>query len=204
MSKEARGEHEADLPAEQSCAQAPTRLPRTHGHHGRAQGADAPSGQGQEAPVGVNRPNIEGLRKRAQFLFVRAGARAARPHVVVEARRRAPDGAIGVGFTASRKVGGAVIRNRARRRLREAARQLLPVHGVAGVDYVMVARANTAQAPWGALLDDVQNALIRLAADLSRPEQAARRSARAKRPSGPASSRSPEQGATQAKPEESS
>jgi ribonuclease P protein component len=85
---------------------------------------------------------------------------------MVEARRRAEAGPIGVGFTASKKVGGAVIRNRARRRLREAARQLLPVHGLPGVDYVLVARQSTPDADWAALLDDLKNALIRLAADL--------------------------------------
>lgn len=84
----------------------------------------------------------------------------------MEARRREPGGPIGVGFTASRKVGAAVIRNRARRRLKEAARRLLPEYGVAGVDYVLVARPDTADTAWASLLDDVGNALIRLRADL--------------------------------------
>ncbi|MBC7770767.1 MAG: ribonuclease P protein component [Phycisphaerales bacterium] len=111
-------------------------------------------------------PQIQRLTKRAQFLYVRHGVRAARPNVLVEARRRAEDGPIGLGFTASRKVGAAVVRNRARRRLREAARQLLPDLGLPGVDYVLVARQHTPDAPWPALLDDVGNALIRLRADL--------------------------------------
>jgi ribonuclease P protein component len=73
---------------------------------------------------------------------------------------------MGLGLTATKKIGGAVLRNRARRRLREAARQLLPQHGLAGVDYVLVARQTTPDADWGALLDDLKSALIRLAADL--------------------------------------
>lgn len=109
---------------------------------------------------------VQRLTKRAQFLFVREGLRAGRPTLSVEARRRADVGAIGVGFTTSRKVGNAVTRNRARRRLREAARELLPQHGLAGVDYVIVARQAAPDAPWAALLDDLQNALIRLRADL--------------------------------------
>jgi len=106
------------------------------------------------------------LTQRAEFLFVRQGLRASRGVVLIEARRRAENGPVRVGFTASKKVGGAVQRNRARRRLREAARQLLPEHGLAGVDYVLVARQQTPDAPWAGLLDDVRNALIRLRADL--------------------------------------
>lgn len=95
----------------------------------------------------------------------------------MEARTRPPaalpaSGApIGIGYTASKKVGGAVVRNRAKRRLREAARRLLPAHGLSGVDYVLVARPATAEAPWPRLLDDLQNALIRLRADLTAPQK---------------------------------
>jgi ribonuclease P protein component len=98
---------------------------------------------------------------------VQKGLKASRGAVLIEARRRAPAGPAGVGFTASRRVGGAVERNRAKRRLREAARALMPTLGLAGVDYVLVARAATAQAPWPALLDDVRSALLRLRSDLS-------------------------------------
>jgi ribonuclease P protein component len=111
---------------------------------------------------------IQRLTKRAQFLFVRQGVRASRPHVLIEARRRAENGPIGLGLTASKKVGAAVARNRARRRMREAARRLLPELGLAGVDYVLVARQTTPAAPWVALLDDIGNALISLRADLKK------------------------------------
>lgn len=127
---------------------------------------------------------IARLTKRPQFLFVRGGKKAVRASVIVEARRRAASGAVGVGLTASKKVGNAVRRNRARRRLREAARKLLPVLGLAGVDYVLVARQTTPDAPWPGLLDDVQNALIRLAADLEESSGAPRRVKRPK-PSSP-------------------
>ncbi len=94
---------------------------------------------------------------------------------MVEARQREAAGAVGLGFTASKKVGGAVARNRAKRRLREAARRLLPELGLAGVDYVLVARQQTPSAAWPALLDDLGNALIRLRADLEAPGGPAKR-----------------------------
>lgn len=74
-----------------------------------------------------------------------------------------PDGPARAGFTATKKIGDAVVRNRAKRRLREAARLLLPLHGRAGSDYVFIARAATPDRPWPALLDDVETALISLA-----------------------------------------
>lgn len=90
------------------------------------------------------------------------GSRFGAASVVVQARRRAPTGPARMGFTATKKIGGAVVRNRARRRLRDIARRLLPLHGVEGVDYVFIARDTTAEAPWRRLVDDVENALIRL------------------------------------------
>ena len=164
MSKEARRGDQADLSAEPTGAEAPSRLPRANGDQGGAQGSVPPPGQGPQAPV-----SLIGLKRRSQFLQVRQGAKAVRPSLIVEARRRGPDGPIGFGLTASKKVGNAVVRNRARRRLREAARQILPRLGEPGVDYVLVARAATPHADWAALLDDLGNALIRLRADLDRP-----------------------------------
>jgi ribonuclease P protein component len=86
--------------------------------------------------------------------------------VVVQALERGDDQPlIRAGFTATRKIGGAVVRNRAKRRLRHAAATLVPLHGKAGRDYVFIARAGTAKRPWVRLLDDVESALISLAAN---------------------------------------
>jgi len=87
--------------------------------------------------------------------------------VLVQARdRRDGAGQVRLGFTATRRIGGAVVRNRAKRRLREAARALAPEHARAGCDYVFIARGGTTTRPWPRLLDDMKSALIRLAADL--------------------------------------
>ena len=66
---------------------------------------------------------------------------------------------IRVGFTASKKIGNAVTRNRAKRRLRAAASQLLPLLGRTGHDYVLVARGTTVARPFEALLSDITTAL---------------------------------------------
>ena len=92
------------------------------------------------------------------------GISAGRGAVVIQARARDGESieTIRVGFTATKKIGGAVVRNRAKRRLREVARALLPLHGRPGVDYVFVARAGTPQRPWERLLDDAKSALLSL------------------------------------------
>src|ERR1700742_2883338 len=108
---------------------------------------------------------IERMQRRAEFLAAARGAACARGAVVVQALDRSVErAAIRAGFTATRKVGGAGVRKRAKRRLREGARLTLPLHGRAGFDYVFVARGGTAGRPWARLLDDVKSALISLAA----------------------------------------
>ncbi len=78
-------------------------------------------------------------------------------------------GRMRVGFTATKKLGGAVVRNRCKRRMREAARRLLPLHGAPGYDYVFVARSSLQARAWERLLDDVKSALISLAAPDAAP-----------------------------------
>jgi ribonuclease P protein component len=105
---------------------------------------------------------ITRLLRRAEFLAVAAkGRRAATPGVVVQALAVPGQPALRLGLTCSRKVGNAVARNRARRRLRAAAGQLLaPAPG--GWDIVLVGRAATVDRPFAALLEDLAGAFRRL------------------------------------------
>ena len=107
---------------------------------------------------------IKRLLRRPQFLAAAKGVSEARGAVVIQRLERG-DGSphIGLGFTATKKVGGAVVRNRAKRRLREAARAMLAQHGVPGSDYVFIARMGTTERAWDRLLDDVKTTLTRLA-----------------------------------------
>jgi ribonuclease P protein component len=107
---------------------------------------------------------MDRLKKRADFLRAAKGVRRVEGAITLETCKTPPDSGIAgeswrVGFTASRKVGNAVARNRAKRRLRAAASQLLPLLARQGHDYVLVARATTGTRPFEALLTDVTTAL---------------------------------------------
>ncbi|MEQ8370101.1 MAG: ribonuclease P protein component [Alphaproteobacteria bacterium] len=107
------------------------------------------------------------LVRRSEYLRVaKTGRKAAMPGLVLQA---AADGAgpagLRVGITASRKVGNAVLRNRARRRLREAIRLVFPCHAAPGHDYVVIARHTTPSRPFAELQRDMVRALARLKLD---------------------------------------
>lgn len=72
------------------------------------------------------------------------------------------DGATRVGLTVTRKIGNAVIRNRIKRRLRAAVREVLPGVAVPGFDYVLIARPQAATRIYASLLDDMKRGLLRL------------------------------------------
>ncbi len=123
-------------------------------------------------------PKISRLTKRPEFLTAAKGRTQAKGSVMIQ-KARGPDPAgLRVGFTATKKIGNAVVRNRCKRRLREAARRLLPLHGEAGHDYVFVARASLVERAWERLLDDVKTALISLAAPEPEPLHTTRLAAR--------------------------
>jgi len=123
-------------------------------------------------------PTVGRLKTRPQFLKVAAARRKwVTPGLVLQAARRqhgadraAPESlppagepeAVRVGFTVTRKVGNAVTRNRAKRRLRAAAAEVFPRCGRSGTDYVVIGRLGTLTRPFDALLSDLEQAIEKL------------------------------------------
>lgn len=108
----------------------------------------------------------ETLLKRRDFLACAKARRWAAPGLVLQARARGGDGGetpLRVGYTCSKKVGNAVARNRAKRRLRAAAADVFSTGGKQGWDYVLIGRADaTATRPYPALITDLQTALAKV------------------------------------------
>jgi ribonuclease P protein component len=126
-----------------------------------------------DAALPIAKPKITRIQKRVDFLACAKGPHCARGAVLVQARARdespSETSTIRAGFTATKRIGNAVARNRAKRRLREAARQILPDLAHPGFDYVFIARGGVTTRPWPRLHDDMKSALVRLAADRDRP-----------------------------------
>jgi ribonuclease P protein component len=105
-------------------------------------------------------PGLIVLTKRADFLAAARARRISKPAFTLQWRDRGETSDIRVGFTCSKKVGNAVARNRAKRRLREAARLVLPSAGQDGHDYVLIGRREvTAAQPFEELCSDLHAAL---------------------------------------------
>jgi ribonuclease P protein component len=107
---------------------------------------------------------IEVLKNRPDFLRAASARRQGTGGFMLQARARGDDSAlVRVGYTASKKIGNAVVRNRAKRRLREVVRAVLPGAGQPGWDYVLVARPGaTVSRDYALLLDDLRGALARV------------------------------------------
>ena len=100
------------------------------------------------------------LKKRAEFLRVAAkGRKAPMPGLVLQALAREDTHPARLGFTVTKKVGNAVIRNRTRRRLKEAARIVLLGQELVGVDFVLIGRDGTRKRNFRALVDDIGRAI---------------------------------------------
>lgn len=108
-------------------------------------------------------PAPQRLKRRAEFLRVaQRGRKAPCPGLVLQALERRDDAPARLGFTVTKKVGNAVVRNRTRRRLKEAARLLLRDQPLVGCDLVLIGRNATRRRPFATLIDDLRRALARV------------------------------------------
>ena len=170
---------EAHLPAEQTCAQAPSRISRPHGDCRRPQGSQcAPRPRPQEA-VGLTRPLARGraldgaapasswtrLKKRAEFQRAAKGRRVSTAAFTLQANRREGEAAgPRVGLTVTKKTGNSPVRNRIRRRLRAALAEATAGGARADHDYVLMARREALTLRFDALVADIADALRRTGA----------------------------------------
>jgi ribonuclease P protein component len=147
--------NEADLPAEQPGAGASSRLPFADGNGRRPVGNPrAPQSRPQEA-VGLTI-----IERRRDFLAANAGKRAPMPgFVLLMHPRDDADATKRVGFTVTKKIGNAVVRNRMKRRLRALARELLPAGGTPGADHVLIGRSGGIERPYDQLRAELTKAL---------------------------------------------
>ena len=104
------------------------------------------------------------LVRRAEFLAANNGKRVPMPGFVLLVRPRADeDEAMGIGFTVSKKIGGAVVRNRMKRRFRALAREILPEAGTAGADHVLIGRSAGIERDYDLLGSELRKALAKAA-----------------------------------------
>ena len=135
-----------------------------------------PKNQGQghraEVPAGSSAVSLCVLDRRADFLKAAGGRRQGTAGFLLQARDRSDGSDLArVGFPASKKIGNAVLRNRAKRRLRSLAREVLAGLARQGWDYVLVARPDaTVTRPYGDLCNDLREALL----SVHRPRHGAR------------------------------
>jgi ribonuclease P protein component len=161
---------EADLSTEQSGARTSPRLPHAFGHPGRSQrSARTPQSRPEEAvrltdPAGGAMPaSLTTLSIRRDFLAANAGKRAPMPGFVLLVRDRqdgSPD--MRIGYTVTKKIGNAVVRNRMKRRLRELARDLLPTNGIRGADHVLIGRNGGIERDYALLRTELAKALAKV------------------------------------------
>ena len=168
-----RGTNETNVSTEQQTTETHARVPRPHGHPRRPSGAETPARQGAETPdrqnsseatrltrpVGGQRfPKAKRIRKRGEFLKLQqvGRRRAGTRFVVVTVPSRG--GVSRLGITASRRVGGAVVRNRVKRLVREFFRQhhdrIQPPR-----DVLVIARPQAAGAEYAEVKQELSTAL---------------------------------------------
>ena len=103
------------------------------------------------------------IRKRADFIAANGGMRTTTPGFILLIRdRKDADASMRVGFTVTKKIGGAVVRNRMKRRFRALAHEIVPSKGLPGADHVMIGRATGVERDFGLLRSELARALEKL------------------------------------------
>src|SRR5262245_2057816 len=155
--------NEAHLSTFQTRAEAPSWLPRPHGHQGRPRGRRCSPQPRSQAALGLTKAAIlpddgrlpatklRRLTRRSEFVAVRNGEKRRGRLFLLEVLERGDDAPARVGFTVTKKTGNAVKRNRIRRRLKEALRVHAAGDMTPGNDYVIVGREDVLAAPFGQL-----------------------------------------------------
>lgn len=166
--------NEADLSAVEPGARPPARLPLADGHPGWPQRDSRPPQPRPQEAVGLSAPpapKVDGgagtisiMSKRRDFLAANRGRRAPMPGFVLLVHHRGDgDPAMRVGFTVTKKIGNAVVRNRMKRRLRALSRELLPVSGIRGADHVLIGREGGIERDFEAMRTELTKALAKVA-----------------------------------------
>lgn len=165
---------ETHLSTEQAGSQAPSRLPRTHGDQERAKSACIAPRQGPCPPVRLNDSVhstladgvvMKKLTASSDYQrLTKTGKRYFAPAFVMQVAANGDASLFRFGLTASRKVGNAVVRNRAKRRLREVVRMCAAEKEVAGLDVVLIAKTASATYDFLRLRDDFIKGLRKIAA----------------------------------------
>ncbi|MBB3939372.1 ribonuclease P protein component [Novosphingobium fluoreni] len=108
------------------------------------------------------------MTRRADFLAANRGLRVARPGFVLLALGNEGQGRR-LGITVTKKIGNAVVRNRMKRRFRALAREVLPLHGMADTDHVLIGRDGGVERDFALLRDELVAALSRAKAGKGDP-----------------------------------
>jgi ribonuclease P protein component len=102
------------------------------------------------------------LLQRRDFLAAARAPAVSTPGIVIQGRKREDDGPARVGFTCTKKLGNAVMRNRIRRRIKEAARLTLPQLAQTQYDYVLIGRMAAEKRAFEDLRKDIISAVNKL------------------------------------------
>ena len=151
---------EAHFPAEQPRPRTAPRLPSSQRDPGRPQGAGQPPRPGPQEAL-----RLVTLVRRADFLAANRGKRAPTPGFVLLVRKRGDDDdLVRVGYTVTKKIGNAVVRNRMKRRFRELVRDTFPQFAILGADYVLIGRSSGIERDYASLAAELKRVLTKLAA----------------------------------------